>query len=133
MSDEPVTIVDRDVLKVLSADTRMDILKALSEGKRMPSYMARKLAEIRETELILRSRVALNHRQLALLSHALRHPGIRYTIESHQRSHAVAYQTARTDLLDLAQRGLLDQTRAGRAFAFAAPEDLRERLEALTA
>jgi len=45
MSDEPVTIVDRDVLKVLSADTRMDILKALSEGRRMPSYVARKLGK----------------------------------------------------------------------------------------
>ena len=106
------------------------ILQAIDE---LRAYMVRKLTEIRETELILRSRVALNHRQLAFLSHALRHPGMRYTIESHQRSHAVAYQTARTDLLDLAQRGLLDQTRAGRAFAFAAPEDLRERLEALTA
>ncbi|MCX6820930.1 MAG: beta-propeller domain-containing protein [Candidatus Aenigmarchaeota archaeon] len=45
MSDEPVTIVDRDVLKVLSADTRVDILKALSEGKRMPSWVARKLGK----------------------------------------------------------------------------------------
>jgi len=106
------------------------IRRAIDE---LRAYMVRKLAEIRETELILRSRAALNHRQLALLSHALRHPGMRYTIESHQRSHGVAYQTARTDLLNLVRRGLLDQTRAGRAFAFAAPEDLRERLRSLTA
>lgn len=45
MADEPVTIVDREVLKVLSADTRMDILKALAEGRRMPSYVARKLGK----------------------------------------------------------------------------------------
>ena len=45
MADEPVTIVDREVLKVLSADTRMDILKALSEGRRMPSFMAKKLGK----------------------------------------------------------------------------------------
>ena len=45
MADEPVTIVDRDVLKALSADTRMDILKVLAEGKRMPSWVARKLGK----------------------------------------------------------------------------------------
>jgi len=45
MADEPVTIIDRDVLKALSADTRMDILKALAEGRRMPSWVARKLGK----------------------------------------------------------------------------------------
>ena len=43
MQDEPVTIVDREVLKVLSTDTRMDIMKLLSEGKRNPSFVAKKL------------------------------------------------------------------------------------------
>ncbi len=43
MKDEPVTILDRDVLKVLSADTRMDILKMLSDGGRTPSFVAKKL------------------------------------------------------------------------------------------
>jgi DNA-binding transcriptional ArsR family regulator len=41
--EEPVTIVDRDVLKVLSVDTRMDILKILSEGGRTPSFISKKL------------------------------------------------------------------------------------------
>src|SRR3972149_8464836 len=41
--EEPVTIVDRDVLKVLSVDTRMDIIKLLSEGGRTPSFMSKKL------------------------------------------------------------------------------------------
>jgi uncharacterized secreted protein with C-terminal beta-propeller domain/DNA-binding HxlR family transcriptional regulator len=45
MADEPVTIIDRDVLKALSADTRMDILKALAEGRRMPSWVARRLGK----------------------------------------------------------------------------------------
>lgn len=43
MKEEAVTIVDRDVLKVLSADTRMDILKMLKEGDRTPSFVAKKL------------------------------------------------------------------------------------------
>jgi DNA-binding transcriptional ArsR family regulator len=45
MKDEPVTIVDRDVLKVLSADTRMDILKMLSKGDRTPSFIGKKLGK----------------------------------------------------------------------------------------
>lgn len=41
--EEPVTIIDRDVLKALSVDTRMDILKILSEGDRTPSDISKKL------------------------------------------------------------------------------------------
>jgi Fic family protein len=91
-------------------------------------YLDRKTQEVRETESLLRSSAILNHRQLALLGHAMRHPGMRYTIESHQRSHDVTYQTARTDLLDLAAKTLLTQGKAGRRFVFSAPADLAERL-----
>lgn len=92
-------------------------------------YLDRKTQEIRETENLLRSSTILNHRQLALLGHGLRHPEMRYTIESHQRSHDVTYQTARTDLLDLTAKGLLTQRKVGRRFVFSAPTDLAERLK----
>ena len=59
----------------------------------------------------------------------MRSPGYRYSIESHQKSHRVTYQTARTDLLTLAQRGLLIQQKSGRKFIFLVPEDLNNRLE----
>lgn len=48
-TDEPVTIVDREVLKVLSADTRMDILKMLSKGDRTPSFLGKKLGKTSST------------------------------------------------------------------------------------
>lgn len=41
--EEPVTIIDRDVLKVISVDTRLDILKILAEGERNPSFISKKL------------------------------------------------------------------------------------------
>jgi DNA-binding transcriptional ArsR family regulator len=41
--EEPVTIVDRDVLKAISVDTRMDILKILAEGERNPSFLSKRL------------------------------------------------------------------------------------------
>ena len=70
----------------------------------------------------------MNHRQIALLSHALRHPVQDYTVESHRRSHRITTQTARTDLQRLTERGLLEQRKRGRAFVFRAPDDLRERI-----
>jgi len=41
--EDSITIIDREVLKVLSVDTRMDILKILSEGARTPSHLSEKL------------------------------------------------------------------------------------------
>jgi Fic family protein len=104
--------------------------RAISE---LQEYLRRKLAQVRQVEALLRSSVDFNHRQLALLSHALKHPGHRYTIQSHQKSHNVVYQTARTDLLELAGKQLLVQGKVGNAYTFAAPGDLAKRLEAIGA
>lgn len=98
-------------------------------------YLARKSAEQRDTESLLATspglRARINHRQMVLLTHALKHPGEAYRVEGHQRSHGVVYQTARTDLLALAELGLLEQGRAGRAFVFIAPADLERRIAGL--
>jgi Fic family protein len=74
---------------------------------------------------------ALNHRQVALLGHALRHSGYLYTVASHQRSHHVTQQTARTDLQALVNLGLLHQRKHGRAFVFSAAEQLHDKLTAM--
>lgn len=112
------------------------ITKAIDE---LHGYLRRKVEELRETELLLRSseqlRAALNHRQLALIRHAFQHPGARYTIEGHRRSHNVVYQTARTDLLGLVDLGILLKVKIGRSFVFLASESLQDKLgnlEALT-
>ncbi|MFN2417654.1 MAG: Fic family protein, partial [Candidatus Limnocylindria bacterium] len=108
---------------------QLDILRrAINE---LHEFLARKTREIRAVERVLKPSVGLNHRQLALLGHALRHPGARYTIESHQTSHDVVYQTARTDLHDLADRGLLVRRKVGRRFMYSPPSDLVERLQRL--
>ncbi|MGE3821182.1 MAG: Fic family protein, partial [Isosphaeraceae bacterium] len=73
--------------------------------------------------------IDLNHRQRDLIGHAIRHPGFRYTIASHQKSHRVVYQTARADLLDLEERGLLRRLKAGKTSLFTPVADLEKRLK----
>jgi len=71
----------------------------------------------------------LNHRQTALLAHALKRPQEPFTIESHQRSHQIAYATARSDLLNLAAQGLLTEGNSvGRKKIFYSATDLQQKL-----
>ena len=102
------------------------LLRALDE---LEAYIDRKVDQIRSIEKRLRGRSNYNHRQLALLGHALRHPGAKYTIKSHQTSHNVAYATARQDLLTLADNNLLESRRVGKkTLEFFAPDDLSKRV-----
>jgi Fic family protein len=96
-------------------------------------YIEAKSAELRATETLLRDASAVNHRQQAIIGHALRHPGMRYTVEGHRRSHNIAYETARRDLTQLANTGLLEMRRTGKAFGFIAPTDLSSRLQRVKA
>jgi Fic family protein len=103
------------------------IWKAIEE---LHKNLQRKAEEVRRAESLLRGFAAFNHRQRELLQHALRHPGHRYTIEGHRRSHNVVYQTARTDLLDLSKKGLMKRIREGRAWVFVPSHDFERKLAA---
>lgn len=108
---------------------QLDVLRRAIDS--LHGYLARKTREIRAVERMLRPSAGLNHRQIALLGHAIRHPGMRYTNESHQSSHDIVYQTARTDLLDLADRELLVKRKVGRRFVYSPSSDLLDRLRGL--
>jgi Fic family protein len=115
---------DNDLTYFLSYHLKV-VRRAIAD---LQQYLGKKIAEVREVESLLRQSTEFNYRQLALLSHALRHPGTRYTIESHRRSHNVVYDTARTDLLRLAESDLLIKRKRGRTYEFTAPTDLGARL-----
>lgn len=106
------------------------LLRAIEE---LHYYLARKASEIHAAEEALRRTIAvdldLNPRQLALVNHALKRPDARYTVQSHQRSHGVSYETARSDLIALTKKLLLEQRKSGRAFVFRPGQDLRKQLE----
>lgn len=105
------------------------LLRALAD---VESYIKAKIEQTREVEKMLRRSSDLNHRQLALLAHAIRHSDAEYTIRSHKTSHRVAYATARADLFRMAELALLERRRIGRkTFAFRVPPDLQHRIRSL--
>ncbi len=101
------------------------IRRAIDELYRYIDERGRKLAEAQEE---LRGLTHLNHRQRDLITHALRHPGQRYTVEYQKNTHHVVYETARSDLMDLAKRGLLEKRKAGKTWIFTPRADLEQRL-----
>lgn len=108
------------------------MLKATRNSiKRLKRYLSEKQAQSRRLASLLRAFPGINYRQRELLSSALkagRHE--LYTIASHQSSHGVSYQTARTDLLDLVARGLLSQSTSGKQLMFFPVADLADQIEA---
>ncbi len=118
---------DNDLTYFLLAQLRV-LEQALDA---LQAYLARKTQHLRAASRLLRGET-LNHRQRALLAHALTHPGFAYSIASHRTSHGVVYQTARTDLLDLEARGLLDRRQVRKTYVFLAPDDLAARLASKT-
>lgn len=94
------------------------------------AYLGRKAEELQDVRRATSAPgLDLNHRQLELLEHAVRTPGAQYTVESHRASHRTALETARKDLLDLTDKGLLQKGRLGRRFVWSPVADLAERLQ----
>jgi Fic family protein len=118
---------ENDLTYFMVAQARV-IQQAVDE---LRSYIDRKSLEMRELESQIRALDLFNHRQVDLIRHALKHPFGHYAIESHRVSHNIVYQTARTDLLELESRGVIEKRMIGRKMVFGVPEDLPERLRKL--
>lgn len=96
----------------------------------LQEYIARKQAEVETLRRHLGADSDFNHRQLALLKHALKHPSSAYTVVSHQSSHAISNQTAKNDLAALESKGLLHRGKVGKAFVYRSVQDLAGKLGA---
>ena len=106
---------------------QLDVIEAALHALR--DYLAKAQAEMQQTSQLLgtlKDREKLNLRQIALLTGALKGRSEAYTIDSHRRSHGISYATARQDLMDLTALGFLQEQKAGKAFHYFAPFDLRE-------
>jgi Fic family protein len=99
--------------------------------KELHVYLDRKAGEIQDVERLIEGSDGLNHRQLALLGDAIRHPERTYGYQPHAAGHRVTHETARNDLLQLEARGLLWRRRDGRRHVFSPVADLPAALEHL--
>ena len=109
----------------------LDVIRRAIDA--LHEYIRKETKELRELERELAGVSHLNHRQRALISHALRHPGQIYSFESHAMSHGVVYETGRKDILGLGRRGLLREIgKTGRTRNFTPAVDLEEQLRALS-
>jgi Fic family protein len=102
--------------------------------KALHKYLAEKTKEIGDTRRLIASspklKGKLNHRQLAAMEYLMKHAHVIYRIREHQTANEVTYETARTDLLELVDWGLLEKHREGKAFVFQMSQKLRHRLAA---
>ena len=95
----------------------------------LKDYIRRKQGELDSMRRFLGPDTGFNHRQLALLKHALKFPYAAYTVAGHQASHGTSYQTAMNDLAQLQERGLLRRSKVGKAHVFTPIPDLMKALE----
>jgi Fic family protein len=102
------------------------LMRALND---LEGYLQQKMAEVSRTEKLIKGSTEFNHRQIALLNHALRHNDHVYTVTSHSSSHNIVRQTARTDLAGLEERGFLIRRKVGKAYGFVPVENLSELLQ----
>jgi len=86
--------------------------------KQLQQHIEKKAQATRKHLRILSAYPQLNSRQKAVLTTALEKPNTTFSLEVHQRKFAIAYATARSDLLELENLGLLTKEKAGRAFLF---------------
>jgi len=91
-------------------------------------YIDRHTKRLADAQRDLQGLTVLNYRQRDLISHVLRHPGQIFTIESHRVSHKIVYETARSDLMDLADRKLIQKRKVGKRWIFTPSADLTAKL-----
>ena len=105
---------------------QLEVIKASINA--LNAYILRKREELDSVRRFLGPDTGFNHRQLALLKHALKNPFAAYTVAGHQSSHGVSYQTAMNDLTHLETQGLVKKQKVGKAFVFSPVRDLATRI-----
>ncbi|MBF6621083.1 MAG: Fic family protein [Patulibacter sp.] len=91
-------------------------------------YLTDRVEDQQRISVALRADADLNHRQAALLGHAVRNIDATYTFAGHANAHRVSHETARNDLRALEARGLLVRETRSRPIRFGAAPGLTDRI-----
>ena len=94
----------------------------------LQEYIARQTRRAAAVAQALKQIRGLNKRQEVVLERALRQQDAEFTVAGHQIEYRVSYGSARSDLGDLVERGLLVRSRVGKKFVFRPAPDLPDRL-----
>lgn len=97
----------------------------------LSAYVDSVLGKNQEVDGLADDIPGLNERQRALLSNALRNPDRLYTFRGHANRHDISLNTARNDLLYLAEKDLIKPKQLGKQRAFIASTDLDRTLKEL--
>ena len=90
-------------------------------------YVAKKKVE--QAELAPLMNAQFNPRQESLLELAVKNPRAEFSYESHGKSHGVVIATARADILELVDLGLLNWNKKQRPHRFTPHQDILKRLQ----
>ncbi len=82
------------------------------------SYIEEKQSEQKRAQTISRKVPGINERQADILRTMMEQGDEYFTIRQIMQMHGVVYETARTDLLTLVERGFIRKTKRGKEFAF---------------
>lgn len=91
-------------------------------------HLNREVRELRNVDALLKGAGGFNQRQLTLLAEAIRDPDSNYTYQSHAVSHGVTHETARNDLIELADAGLIELRRSSRPHSYTPAPNLAKLL-----
>ncbi|MBR1369263.1 filamentation induced by cAMP protein Fic [Methanocalculus chunghsingensis] len=86
-------------------------------------YIEEKQSDQKKTSAIIRKVQGINERQADILRTMMEQPERYFTIRHVMQMHDVVYETARTDLLMLVEKGYLRKEKRGRAFVFIFDEE----------
>lgn len=82
------------------------------------AYFERKTKEVEELKKVVGKIKEFNERQVALLRYLNDHKNENIDINTHQNKHGVTYETARTDLMRLTNKGLVKQIKRKNKYVF---------------
>jgi len=97
--------------------------------QKLIEYIKSKQKELKDITHHLQKYPELNQRQRELLKHSLDNPDAQYTLQEHKTINNITYETARRDLLYLAQKKLLIKTKRGKKFYFMPSQDLSSKIK----
>lgn len=120
---------DNDVTYFLYHQLQV-IKKAIED---LQNYIAQKQTKHQDiaglvANFCIKNGVSFNERQLQIVQKALKQAGVMFTSKEISNMFAVADNTARKDLLELSQYGLLATIKDGKTTKFVAPSDLAQLL-----